>query len=371
MKAFFKVLTWYLMILVCLSACQKVEHDTAELVDPWLKDNTLTSFRLVGQVGPTVISTDWRHEDKGTISLNLIVNAVDLSAVTVAEIGFKISGEFSPKASVKVGETIDLSSGKGQIVVTAKNGASRVYEISYSSTELFSGTFTFVTEKSSLTWGDATYCYFAGGPDGDVRTGNIYDHLGRAWSQDEGRWPNDEMDNTVSFKQTYFDSDLMCQYGSFVNIAGEDGLWADYTYVEDYTDEGTGTTTQIKKDCNSIYRLLPKGKGRWSNEVGSDVFKFYEYSDDTYSNPICEATMLYAGSYPIEYPGANVASWCPKAISVGDVAFTRQYPFEFVDHGAAIATYMADNVRQVWWKMNKVSDQCLENHDSHIAGLSD
>lgn len=346
-----------------VSCTQKVEHNTLEMTDPWLRDRTVTSFKLVGQVGPSIISTSWRDDDKGSIKLNLIVNAVDLHAVMVDEISFRFGGEYAPKASVKAGDTIDLSSGSGEFTVTAYNGETRTYTISFDSSELFSGTFTMVAEKSSLGWGDATYLTWAGGKDEDVRTGNIYDHKGDVWNYAEHRWPNDELDNTISFKQTYFDPDIMVQYGSLVNYSGEDGLWADFVYKEILED-----TSTYEKDVNSIYRLLPKGKSRWANAIGSDTFTFYEYSDDLYANPICEATILYQGSYEISYPGATIASWCPGAISVGSVAFTRVFPHSAdVDMGDAIASFMVENIRQVWWKLIKVSDECLDNHDELIA----
>ena len=325
-------------------------------------------FRDFQAWGTSIISTDWRDDAHGTITLNLIVNSIDLSAVRVEEIVLKDLGEYTPTASVKAGDTIDLSDGQGEIVVTAFNGETRTYIISYSGTTLFNGTFAFAAEKSSLTWGDATYCFLAGGPDADVRTGNIYDHLGAAWNKDEGRWPNDELDNVVSFKQTYYDQDNNCQYGTFLNLPGEDGLYANFVYREVPEDEPENA---FEKDCNSIYRLIPQGKGRWSNEVGSDVFAFYDYSDDTYSNPVGEVQLLQAGTYTIEYPGATVAtSWCPGTITVADVAFTRLYTYDsYVDHGDLVASFMADNVRQVWWLMTRTSDGCLENHDALIAEI--
>ena len=336
MKIFKDFQAWQLILLLCLGACQPVGHNTAELIDPWLRDRTLESVRLAGQVGTSIISTDWRDDAHGTITLNLIVNSIDLSAVRVEE--------------------------------TAFNGETRTYIISYSGTTLFNGTFAFAAEKSSLTWGDATYCFLAGGPDADVRTGNIYDHLGAAWNKDEGRWPNDELDNVVSFKQTYYDQDNNCQYGTFLNLPGEDGLYANFVYREVPEDEPENA---FEKDCNSIYRLIPQGKGRWSNEVGSDVFAFYDYSDDTYSNPVGEVQLLQAGTYTIEYPGATVAtSWCPGTITVADVAFTRLYTYDsYVDHGDLVASFMADNVRQVWWLMTRTSDGCLDNHDEMIAQI--
>ena len=368
MKIFKDFQAWQLILLLCLGACQPVGHNTAELIDPWLRDRTLESVRLAGQVGTSIISTDWRDDAHGTITLNLIVNSIDLSAVRVEEIVLKDLGEYTPTASVKAGDTIDLSDGQGEIVVTAFNGETRTYIISYSGTTLFNGTFAFAAEKSSLTWGDATYCFLAGGPDADVRTGNIYDHLGAAWNKDEGRWPNDELDNVVSFKQTYYDQDNNCQYGTFLNLPGEDGLYANFVYREVPEDEPENA---FEKDCNSIYRLIPQGKGRWSNEVGSDVFAFYDYSDDTYSNPVGEVQLLQAGTYTIEYPGATVAtSWCPGTITVADVAFTRLYTYDsYVDHGDLVASFMADNVRQVWWLMTRTSDGYLDNHDEMIAQI--
>ncbi len=364
MSNYFKYLTLLCISLQCLVSCNPLgKHNVQELTDPWLRDRTLVSLKLAGQVGPTIISTDWQDDTKGSIKLKLIVNALDMSAVPVEEISMKDQGQFTAVASVKPGDTIDLSGGTCPIVVTASNGEIRTYVISYEGTNLFEGTFGFVSERSALGWGEETYCYFAGGPDEDVRTGNIYDHKGDVWNAEQNRWPNDEKDNKISFKNTYFDSDEMCQYGSFLNLSGEDGKWADYIFVENYGEE----SQSYFKDCNSIYRLVPKGKGRWSNKLGSDVLTFYPYDDDTYSRPICSSTILYKGSYKIEYQGATVASWCPGSLSVADFALTRFFTKdEYSYNGDLIATFVADNVRQVWWKMTRISDTCLENHDELI-----
>ena len=357
------LLIWPVLLLSGLLSCSPVEHNTAELVDPWLRDRTLVSITLAGQAGPSVVSTDWRDDSKGSVSVTLISAMVDLSAVTVEAIEVADMAEYTATASVKPGDTIDLSDGEAEIVLTAYNGDTRTYVITWSDMTLFNATFTLAGVQSSLGWGEATYCFVAGGPDNDVRTGNIYDHLGAAWVKDDGRWPNDEKDNIVSFKGTEYDAERNLQCGTFINTPGEDGLYANFVWIQ---NDGS----YYEKDCNSIYRLIPKGRGRWSNEVGTDIYTFYEYDDEEYGNPVGEVQFLNAGTYNIEYPGATVPDWVPNTVTVPDVGLTRTYEYtSFVDLGGIVSQYMAENVRQVWWLLNKESDQCLPNHDELIAEI--
>lgn len=373
MKIFSCFRAWQPFLLLCLGGCQPVAHNTAELIDPWLRDRTIESLRLQGQVGESVISTDWRHDDEGTITVSLIVDSDDdLKNVLVSEIIIKDQGEYTATASVQAGDAIDLSGGSGQIVVTAYNGETRIYTILYSKSNYFGGTFSFGAEQSSLGWGSPTYCFFAGGPDSDTRTGSILDHDSyRTLSQDDGRWPNDESDNLVSFKYTYYDPDTGMQSGTFVNTTGKDGKYADFYFKEYEAVDGIVTDNLLyERDCNSIYRLIPRGCGRWTNVLGSDIYTFYRYEDETFMNPLVELQMLQPGTYTIEYPGVTIADFCPKTITIpgGGFAFTRHLQFEYKE-APGISNFVAENVRQVWWIMVTESGQCLENHDELVSEM--
>ena len=71
------------------SACQERERNTEELIDPWLRERTPVNVRLESQIGPAVISHDWRTDDQGSVTVSLITTGLDLSAVKVVALDFQ------------------------------------------------------------------------------------------------------------------------------------------------------------------------------------------------------------------------------------------------------------------------------------------
>lgn len=125
-----KIVSYVLSCLLGLLLTGCYEHDSSapDMVDPWLRERTPVSFRLESQIGAAVITDDWRHDDSGAISVQLVLGSIaDMSRVQVTEIEFA----YNATASVRPGSTLDLSSGGDSFVVTAENGEQRTYTVTY------------------------------------------------------------------------------------------------------------------------------------------------------------------------------------------------------------------------------------------------
>ena len=123
MKKILRHLFLSVAAVMAFSACQEAKRNTEELTDPWLRERTPVNVRLESQIGPAVISQDWRTDELGSVVVNLITTGLDMSAVKVVALDLQYpDSEFCREASIKPGDTVDLSDGSAEFVVTSKNG---------------------------------------------------------------------------------------------------------------------------------------------------------------------------------------------------------------------------------------------------------
>ena len=326
-------------------ACQKVVHNTEELVDPWTRERTPINFRLEKQIGAAVITDDWQHDTQGSISVGLMTAALDLSAVKVEALDFRFpDSEFCPTASISVGSTLDLSSGTASFTVTAYNGETRTYTISYTAfKDPLEGTYSFTPVEGILDSDNApaSAMVVIGGWDGNIVASTVMD---KWWHWGTGYKPTDEDDNILSFKMESADAATGTTFGTVVNTPGPDGLYANYLY---------GGT----RDINEQYRLIPEGKARWS-KPGDGFIYIYAYEDTEYATPLHSLVMLEAGEY----------NYAERAVVVPHLALARVFPgplpepdYNFVDERWFI-TYL----RYAAWLVKQDSTLPLDNHDTYL-----
>ncbi len=89
MKKIFRNLFLAAVAAVVFVSCENKERNTEELIDPWLRERTPVNVRLESQIGPALITQDWRHDEAGSVSVSLITNGLDMSAVKVVALDFK------------------------------------------------------------------------------------------------------------------------------------------------------------------------------------------------------------------------------------------------------------------------------------------
>ena len=323
-----------------LASCKTEPRNTEELIDPWLRERTPVNFRLESQIGAAVISNDWRNDAVGSITVSIITGGLDLTKVKVEALDFKFpQSEFCPTANISKGSTLDLSNGSASFTVTAFNGETRTYTVTYSQfVDPLEGTYTF-TPIGGLLDGSAPQCAFiiVGGWDDAVVRSTVMD---KWWHWGEGYMPTDEDDNTLSFCLEKADAETGATFGSLVNTAGDDGKYANYVYNNSI-------------DVNSKYRIFPAGKSRWG-KPGDGSIVVYDYDDTDYARPLYSVELLEAG----EHTCAGVS------FSVPNLAFGRSFegPFDVIDWNWPDTRWFTDNVRNTFWLVKKDSDTPLPNH---------
>ena len=180
-----------------------------------------------------------------------------------------------------------------------------------------------------------------GGWDGGETISTAMD---KSWHWGTGYTPADEEDNTVSIQLSRVDETSGTSYGTCLNLAGDDGKWANYLYQNN-----------PEKDVNAYYRIVPKGKSRWSKD-SSGAISFYEWEDEEYAEPLYTMTVMEAGTHSLA--GG-------KTFTVNNTAFNRSFPGPYdweVNTNWEDDRWLVHNIRNTFWTMLKNSDSALENH---------
>lgn len=329
---------------VAVLSCTEAPRNTEPLVDPWLRERTPVNLRLESQIGAAVISDDWRNDGEGSIVVNLITSGLDMSAVKVEALDFKFpDSEYCPKASVAPGGTLDFSSGKASFTVTAYNGETRTYTVSYTQfKDPLEGTYTF-TPIGGLLDGSAPVSAFiiVGGWDDAVVRSTVMD---KWWHWGTGYMPTDEDDNTLSFRLEEADPETGATYGTLVNTPGDNGLYANYMYNNSI-------------DVNDKYRIFPAGKSRWA-KPGDGTIVVYDYADEEYANPLWSVELIEAGNHV--YAGVS--------FDVPNLAFGRSFPgpFDVIDWNWPDTRWFTDNVRNTFWLVKKDADTPIPDHSDYL-----
>ena len=329
---------------VAVLSCTEAPRNTEPLVDPWLRERTPVNLRLESQIGAAVISDDWRNDGEGSIVVNLITSGLDMSAVKVEALDFKFpDSEYCPKASVAPGGTLDFSSGKASFTVTAYNGETRTYTVSYTQfKDPLEGTYTF-TQVGGLLDGSAPPCAFiiVGGWDGAVVRSTVMD---KWWHWGTGYMPTDEDDNTLSFRLEEADPETGATYGTLVNTPGDNGLYANYMYNNSI-------------DVNDKYRIFPAGKSRWA-KPGDGTIVVYDYADEKYANPLWSVELVEAGDH----------TYAGQTFNVPNLAFGRSFPgpFDVIDWNWPDTRWFTDNVRNTFWLVKKDADTPIPDHSDYL-----
>lgn len=340
MKKIFRHLFLAVAAVMALSSCEEEPRNTEELVDPWLRERTPVNLRLESQIGAAVITDDWRNDTQGAVVVSLITGGLDLSAVKVVALDFEFpESEFCPKASIGPGSTLDFTDGNAEFTVTAYNGETRTYTVSYSQfKDPLEGTYSF-TPIGGILDGSAPMSAFiihGGWDDAEVRS-TVMD---KWWHWGEGYMPTDEDDNILSFRLEEADAETGATFGTLVNTPGPDGKYANYMY-------------QNWNDMNGKYRIFPTGKSRWA-KPGDGSIVVYAFEDTEYETPLWTVNLYTAGDY----------TFSTQTITVPVLAFGRAHegPFDVIDYNWPDSRWFTDNVRNTFWLVQQDTTEPLENH---------
>ena len=357
MKKIFRNLFLAAVAAVVFVSCENKERNTEELIDPWLRERTPVNVRLESQIGPALITQDWRHDEVGSVSVSLITNGLDMSAVKVVALDFKYpESEFCPTASIKPGDTVDLSDGSAEFVVTSKNGETRTYTLTYTVfTDTLEGSYSFTKVGGLLDTSGAVppaSLVMIGGFEGWITYCQVMDKYW-IWTADYN--PRDEDDNTLSFRLEKADDQTGETFGTVVNTPGPDGKYANYIFKT--------------YDINEQYRLIPAGKSRWAKH-GDGYITIYAYEDAEYKTPLHKLELLEKGEHKFwsEAVQAEGGS-AEKTVNVPELALHRSFgpgPFNNDTSNWGDERWYANNIRNVFWLIKKDSDSPIADHDDYL-----
>ncbi|MBQ3245891.1 MAG: hypothetical protein IJB06_04170 [Bacteroidales bacterium] len=326
--------------ILTASSCEEQPRNTEELIDPWLRERTPVNLRLESQIGAAVITDNWRNDAEGSVVVSLITGGLDMSAVKVVALDFKFpDSEYCPVASISAGSTVDLSDGTADFTVTAYNGETRTYTISYSQfKDPLEGTYSFTPIGGLLDSSapQSAFIIHGGWDDAEVRS-TVMD---KWWHWGDGYMPTDEDDNILSFRLEEADAETGATFGTLVNEAGPDGKYANYMY-------------QNWNDVNGKYRIFPTGKSRWA-KPGDGSIVVYAYEDTEYAEPLWSVNLYEAGDH----------TFSTQTVTVPHLAFGRTHegPFNVIDYNWPDSRWFTDNIRNTFWLVQKDTDVPLENH---------
>ena len=392
MKKNFRHLILSVAAVLAFSGCQEKLRNTEELVDPWLRERTPVNVRLESQIGPAIIGSDWRTDSLGTVSVSLVTPELDMSAVKVVALDFAYpESEFCPTASLKPGDTIDLSDGFEEFVVTAQTGETRTYTITYTNfKDPLEGTYSFTPVGPLMpdAIGKHDYkcgCIAIGGFENKIILFQMND---KHWlwgltkyAYDGIHWPNNENDNVLSFRLDRADDVTGQTFGTVVNTPGADGKYANYIFTDSDGKDAYGQDLEILTyDVNDDYRLIPAGKSRWA-KLGDGFVTIYAYDDEEYKKPLHKLQVLdktqenYDKENDVYSYWADAYDGSEKLVTVPSLALHRSFgegPFTVGLDGDGVKYkwgeehYYANNIRNVFWLIQKDTDSALEDHEEWL-----
>lgn len=251
MQRLSSLLTVVACSLMGVLSCSEEKRNTEELIDPWLRERTPVALRLESQIGGATITKDWRNDSEGSVNVTLVTGSLDMSKVKVISLDFKYpDSEYCPTASIGPGSTVDLSNGSTQFTVTAYNGETRTYTLTYQQfVDPVAGTYSFVPHC----------CWVYGGNMGSWSGTYVTSMDNKGWNFTDYNhgW---EDDNVLTITCTGADEATGDTYGTFKNDAGADGKYASF-----------GSNWG---NLSNFYRCIPMGEGTYFKEAASGKITF-------------------------------------------------------------------------------------------------
>lgn len=250
-----KSLRYILIATIACTLFSCVKDPFSDLEDgSWNNERSIINIKFENQVGkPAIERID---ESKGEIVLTINVSSLpDLSNIKLSSVQLSVGAT----STLKVGESLNFENDthSATVTITSPTGKSRTYTIvAESFEETILGTYSIsnliVYGGTGPEWGGGAVLAMTDKP--------------WVWPADNG--PQAELDNTLTLELTGI-SDKGNTFGTIVNDAGTDGLYADFQYVLD-----------PPTDINHFYRTIPKGEGQWERDYasGTVIFTFADGS---------------------------------------------------------------------------------------------
>jgi len=246
-------ITLVVLLLVCQLGCVTDPWD--DVADgKWNNERSVLDIKFENQVGTAQVA---RIDDSsGEITITVNVDAVpDLSAIKLTNLQLS----YGATSSLEVGESLNFENADqtATFTVTSPTGKSREYKVKATSfQETILGTYKI------------TDLVVYGGTGPEYGGAAVIPMMNKPWIWSASDGPSAELDNTLTFELDGITDDGNT-FGTVVNDAGPDGLFANFVYVGDPVT-----------DVNHFYRKIPAGTGKWLRNyaTGQVIFTFEDGS---------------------------------------------------------------------------------------------
>lgn len=241
------------LIAIGFQSCEKDLQDEIN-GGKWNHERQVIDIKFENQIGVADITVD--DAATGTIELSININAVpDLSSIKLTELQLS----YQAKSSVGVGDVLNFENPDrtSTLTVTSTTGEQRKYTIHVSEfSETIEGKWSV---KSLMIYGGT-------GP--EYGGGAVMALTDKPWCWKENEGPECENDNILTFTMTGV-SEEGNTMGICVNEAGEDGKYADFTYIGN-NPENEGESVNL----DHFYRQIPAGESTWVRNYSENTVTF-------------------------------------------------------------------------------------------------
>ncbi|WP_439490813.1 hypothetical protein [Algoriphagus sp.] len=225
----------------------------------WNNERSILTLKFENQVGKETIT---RVDDRsGIIHLGINTGAMaEMSNIKITSLVLSYGAE----ADVKTGDALDFEneSSSAKIKVTSPTGKTRDYTVI---AEAFEETIIGTYKLNNLV--------VFGGTGPEYGGGGVLPMTEKPWVWLPSGGPAAELDNTLTIELEGFTEEGN-SFGTLVNDAGADGLFADFQQVAFGSYPAT--------DVNNFYRKIPTGTGKWSRNYATGMVTF-TFADGTTS----------------------------------------------------------------------------------------
>lgn len=238
----------FIVILLHLAGCQKDPYDGVQSNEKSIENFTMGA-------GFTQIGAAQVDRTNGKVKIQVLVSDdTDFSKVNPI-----IQQSYRATVSPESGAQVDFIANdyKVKYTVTSEKGESREWEVEIDP-----------FEETIIGTYDITDLVLYGGTGPEYGGGGVFSMPTKPWLWSTTDGPQAELDNKLTFTLTGVTPSGRTT-GKFINDAGADGLYANFTYVLD-----------PRTDVNHFYRKLPMGEGTWERDYSTDIL-YLIFADGT------------------------------------------------------------------------------------------
>jgi hypothetical protein len=232
-------MTVFLIVVAGFGACKKDPYEGITS-----NERSIEAFQLAkGQMGPAEID-----RAAGKVRIYAVTQGLDLTQVAP-----QIQTSYKSKVSPASGEPANFAANNNtfKYTLTAESGQTREWTV-----EIVP--FIETLEGKYRIQSLAVY----GGTGPEYGGASILKMIDKPWAWPAADGPAAEMDNELTFALTGVTEDGNT-FGTVINDAGADGLYADFTFV-----------LNPRTDVNHFYRTIPKGQGTWLRNYANNTVTF-------------------------------------------------------------------------------------------------